>query len=182
MVPLPVSGFAPSAVSSPSRSDISSTILFDTSKNNLLGVNDGLRQIQRLLKNRWRLANTKERLNIESLSSSRLAVLAGPQERYNEAEFNALRQFIDLGGNLLVLLGEGGEQQFNTNINFLLEEYGIMINNGTNKLYCISIRNGTLINIASTRCCHQYHVSKVFPPQRVFYRRSPTVDEEFDIS
>jgi intraflagellar transport protein 52 len=31
----------------------------------------------------------------------------------------------------LVLLGEGGEQQFNTNINFLLEEYGIMINNGT---------------------------------------------------
>ncbi|KAK4029248.1 hypothetical protein OUZ56_022254 [Daphnia magna] len=129
MVPVPISGFAPSAVSSPSRSDVSSTILFDTSKSNQFGVNDGLRSIQRLLKNRWRLANTKDRLNIESLSSSRLAILAGPQERYNEAEFNALRQFIDLGGNLLVLLGEGGEQQFNTNINFLLEEYGIMINN-----------------------------------------------------
>jgi intraflagellar transport protein 52 len=41
-----------------------------------------------------------------------------------------LRQFIDAGGNLLVLLGEGGENKFNTNINFLLEEYGIMINNG----------------------------------------------------
>ena len=130
MVPGPISGFAPSAVSSPSRSDVSSTILFDTSKSNQFGVNDGLRQIQRLLKNRWRLANTKDRLNIESLSASRLAILAGPQDRYNEAEFNALRQFIDLGGNLLVLLGEGGEQQFNTNINFLLEEYGIMINNG----------------------------------------------------
>nr|CAH0104626.1 unnamed protein product [Daphnia galeata] len=129
MVPGPISGFAPSAVSSPSRSDVSSTILFDTSKSNQFGVNDGLRQIQRLLKNRWRLANTKDRLNIESLSASRLAILAGPQDRYNEAEFNALRQFIDLGGNLLVLLGEGGEQQFNTNINFLLEEYGIMINN-----------------------------------------------------
>lgn len=131
MVAIPVSGFVPSAVSSPSRSDKSSTILFDTSKSNQLGVNDGLRQIQRLLKNRWRLANSKERLSIESLSSSRLTVLAGPQERYNEAEFNALRQFIDLGGNLLVLLGEGGENQSNTNINFLLEEYGIMINNGS---------------------------------------------------
>lgn len=83
-----------------------------------------------MLKNRWRVANTKERLSIESLSPSRLAVLAGPQERYNEAELNALRQFIDMGGNLLVLLGEGGEQQSNTNINFLLEEYGIMINSG----------------------------------------------------
>ena len=56
--------------------------------------------------------------------------MVGPQERYNEAEFNALRQFIDKGGNLLVLLGEGGEQQFNTNINFLLEEYGIALRDG----------------------------------------------------
>lgn len=73
---------------------------------------------------------SKEHLSVETLGSTRLAILAGPQERYNEAEFNALRHFVDAGGNLLVLLGEGGEQQSNTNINFLLEEYGIMINNG----------------------------------------------------
>jgi intraflagellar transport protein 52 len=29
-----------------------------------------------------------------------------------------------------VMLGEGGESRFDTNINFLLEEYGIMVNNG----------------------------------------------------
>ena len=34
------------------------------------------------------------------------------------------------GGSLLVLLGEGGEGSFNTNINFLLEDFGIMVNNG----------------------------------------------------
>lgn len=28
------------------------------------------------------------------------------------------------------MLGEGGESRFDTNINFLLEEYGIMVNNG----------------------------------------------------
>jgi len=27
-------------------------------------------------------------------------------------------------------LGEGGESRFDTNINFLLEDYGIMVNNG----------------------------------------------------
>ena len=127
-----MSGFSPSAMSSPSRTDISSSsILFDASKNNQFGINDGYRSVHRLLKNRWRVASTnKDHLNIESLNSSRLVILAGPQERYNEAEFNALRQFVDKGGNLLVLLGEGGEQQFNTNINFLLEEYGIAIRDG----------------------------------------------------
>lgn len=28
------------------------------------------------------------------------------------------------------MLGEGGESRFDTNVNFLLEEYGIMVNNG----------------------------------------------------
>ena len=37
-------------------------------------------------------------------------------------------QFIDKGGNVLIMLGEGGEAKYGTNINFLLEEYGIMIN------------------------------------------------------
>lgn len=41
-----------------------------------------------------------------------------------------LQEFIEGGGALLVLLGEGGETEFNTNINFLLEDYGMTINNG----------------------------------------------------
>ena len=28
------------------------------------------------------------------------------------------------------MLGEGGESKYETNINFLLEEYGVMFNNG----------------------------------------------------
>lgn len=38
---------------------------------------------------------------------------------------------MDGGGNVMVLLGEGGETKYETNINFLLEEFGIMVNNGT---------------------------------------------------
>ena len=37
-------------------------------------------------------------------------------------------QFIDKGGSVMIMLGEGGESKYGTNINFLLEEYGIMIN------------------------------------------------------
>ncbi|CAG5100136.1 Similar to Ift52: Intraflagellar transport protein 52 homolog (Mus musculus) [Cotesia congregata] len=42
---------------------------------------------------------------------------------------DSIRGFINNGKNVLVMLGEGGENKFNTNINFLLEEFGIMVNN-----------------------------------------------------
>lgn len=37
---------------------------------------------------------------------------------------------MDEGGCVLVLMTEGGEVKQNTNINFLIEEFGIMVNNG----------------------------------------------------
>ncbi len=57
-----------------------------------------------------------------------MLVLAGPREKFTEAEVNALKKYLETGGAILVLLGEGGERRFDTNINFFLEEYGVMIN------------------------------------------------------
>ena len=45
-------------------------------------------------------------------------------------QFEAIKSYLEKGGNVLVLLGEGGETRFGTNINFLLEDFGIMVNNG----------------------------------------------------
>jgi hypothetical protein len=45
-------------------------------------------------------------------------------------QFEAIKNYLDKGGHILVLLGEGGETRFGTNINFLLEDFGIMVNNG----------------------------------------------------
>lgn len=77
------------------------------------------------------------------MKTAKVFVLAGPREKFNENEMNCLKKYIDGGGSLLVMLGDGGENQFQTNINFLLEEYGIMINNGkkifVGGIYCSSI-------------------------------------------
>lgn len=73
--------------------------------------------------------NTEE-LTQEFLSTGRVLILAGPKNKFTELEMNSIRTFINSGGNVLVMLGEGGEKKSNTNINFLLEEFGIMINNG----------------------------------------------------
>lgn len=45
-------------------------------------------------------------------------------------QFDAIKQFVDRGGNVIVMMGEGGENSLKTNINFLLEDFGIMVNSG----------------------------------------------------
>lgn len=48
-------------------------------------------------------------------------------------QLEVLKQYLDGGGNVLVMLGEGGEIKYDTNINFLLEEFGVMVNNGAQR-------------------------------------------------
>nr|CAD7199472.1 unnamed protein product [Timema douglasi] len=74
------------------------------------------------------VSRNKDEISGEILSSVTLFVLPGPNEKFTESEFNCMKKYIDSGGSILVMLGEGGEKNFQTNINFLLEEYGIMVN------------------------------------------------------
>jgi len=71
-----------------------------------------------------------EVISQESLTNAKILVLPGPLSKFTELEMNSIRTFLNSGGNILVTLGEGGENKSNTNINFLLEEFGIMVNNG----------------------------------------------------
>lgn len=73
----------------------------------------------------------KDDINPEAVSGASLFVLAGPRQKFTEAEIETLKKYLDSGGSVLVLLGEGGEKSSNTNINFMLEEFGIMVNSGT---------------------------------------------------
>ena len=48
---------------------------------------------------------------------------------------------METGGSLLVMMGEGGESRFETNLNFLLEEYGVFVNNGKYEFIQVSWHN-----------------------------------------
>ena len=41
-----------------------------------------------------------------------------------------MKKFVASGGSLLVLMAEEGETRYGTNINFVLEEFGVVINPG----------------------------------------------------
>ncbi|XP_054169236.1 intraflagellar transport protein 52 homolog [Oppia nitens] len=113
-----------------SDTNVKNTIVFDVSKSPNFGLNDGFRTLQRRLKTSgWKVMSNKEEITNEILSQSTIFVILSPKSKYNDIEFKNIRKYIQNGGKLWLMLGEGGERKASTNVNFLLEEYGIAINN-----------------------------------------------------
>ena len=104
------------------------TIVFNTSKKELFSINQGFKILNRKLKTSWKVLINKDEITEERLSVARVFVLGGPREKFTAAEFDAMKKYVETGGSILVMMGEGGETKFSTNINFLLEEYGVMVN------------------------------------------------------
>lgn len=109
--------------------DRSNTIIFNVSKNEQFRLDDTYKTLHRKLKGSWRVVVNKDDINTETIAGASLFVLPGPRQKFTEGEVETLKKYLDSGGSILVLLGEGGEKSYNTNINFMLEEFGIMVNN-----------------------------------------------------
>uniref|UniRef100_A0A1A8RSS3 Intraflagellar transport protein 52 n=1 Tax=Nothobranchius rachovii TaxID=451742 RepID=A0A1A8RSS3_9TELE len=107
----------------------SNAIIFNASKNELFTAINGYKSLQKKLRAQWKIQSMKEKVSMEKLKGVPLWISAGPREKFTASELEMLKQYLDGGGNILVMLGEGGEMKYNTNINFLLEEFGIMVNN-----------------------------------------------------
>ncbi|XP_046851186.1 LOW QUALITY PROTEIN: intraflagellar transport protein 52 homolog [Xenia sp. Carnegie-2017] len=123
---------APIATNSEQRTEDSygqnNTIVFNASKKELFTPASGFRNLVRKLRNNWKVIINKDEITLERLLYANLFVLAGPREKISASEFEAMKSYLEKGGSILVLLGEGGEVHFSTNINFLLEDFGIMVN------------------------------------------------------
>lgn len=52
---------------------------------------------------------------------------------FTDDELSALKSVVERGDSVMVMMTDGGEERMNTNINFFLEEYGIVVNNGKRK-------------------------------------------------
>uniref|UniRef100_A0A3B4FB35 Intraflagellar transport 52 n=1 Tax=Pundamilia nyererei TaxID=303518 RepID=A0A3B4FB35_9CICH len=105
------------------------SVVFNASKRELFTTNNGYKSMQKRLKAQWKIQSIKEELSLDKLKSVKLWITAGPRERFTGSEMEALKVYLDGGGNILVMLGEGGEMKYDTNINFLLEDFGVMVNN-----------------------------------------------------
>ncbi|ORY18450.1 hypothetical protein LY90DRAFT_435610 [Neocallimastix californiae] len=104
------------------------TILFNVTKKEQATPSNGFKLFQRRLRNSYKVSLNKEELNAAKLKDVKLLIFGGPREKFTTSEFSALKSYIENGGSIFYMTGEGGENQYNTNFNYLLEEYGIMTN------------------------------------------------------
>nr|XP_033818996.1 intraflagellar transport protein 52 homolog isoform X2 [Geotrypetes seraphini] len=109
--------------------ELRNIIIFNASKKEIFTTNTGYKSLQKRLRTNWKIQSLKDEITAEKLVGVRLWITAGPREKFTAAEFEVLKKYLETGGDILVMLGEGGESRYDTNINFLLEEYGIMVNN-----------------------------------------------------
>ena len=59
----------------------------------------------------FKIVTNTQSITSDTFTSSRVFVLAGPREKFTENEFDHLRRYLETGGSILVLLGEGGEKR-----------------------------------------------------------------------
>mmetsp|Transcript_10229 Transcript_10229/g.16783 ORF Transcript_10229/g.16783 Transcript_10229/m.16783 type:complete len:550 (-) Transcript_10229:120-1769(-) len=109
--------------------DDKKTILFNASKKETHHPNSGYKKLFRRLRSNYKVSTNKEEISGDRLGDVSLAVFGGPREPFSVAEFNDLKAWLNAGGRALVMLGDGGEKQSGCNMNYLLEEYGMSINN-----------------------------------------------------
>ncbi|KAI9104636.1 hypothetical protein DFS34DRAFT_641900 [Phlyctochytrium arcticum] len=104
------------------------TILFNISKKESFTPSNGLKTFQRRLRNGYKIGLYKEEMNATKLADANLIIFGAPKEKFSMAEFSALKAYMERGGSILYMTGEGGESTYDTNFNYLLEEYGMMVN------------------------------------------------------
>merc|ERR1719316_2075079 len=104
-------------------------VMFDVSKKEYGNPQGCYKKLYRKIKGEFRTIINKDMITLEKLKEAQLVIFPGPKEMFSVEEFTAIKNYLAAGGNVLFMLGEGGEAKGNTNVNYLLEEFGIMVNN-----------------------------------------------------
>nr|AAL61822.1 raft-like protein [Tetrahymena thermophila] len=106
-----------------------SIIVFNASKKEAGNPSTNIKKIIKKYKETYQCGRNIEDFTQDRLKMASLVIFFCPKEMSTREEFDALKQYLESGGRVLVLSSEGGGHKNRTNINFFLEQYGISINN-----------------------------------------------------
>jgi hypothetical protein len=67
------------------------------------------------------LRSNRDEISLGRLNGHALVILAAPQDPLSNSELAALHHFIESGGAVLAMAGEGGDERFGSNLNTLLQ-------------------------------------------------------------
>lgn len=92
------------------------------------------------------LCSIKEDITFGLIKGCAALIFAGSKLPFTLAELDALQLYLDDGGSIFVLLGEGNSVA-QCNINILLERYGIVPNSGKYNIFQKSARSNRLLKL-----------------------------------
>jgi intraflagellar transport protein 52 len=110
----------------PVAGGVGKSVLFDASKKEQFYPTSGLKKLARKLKPLCKVDVNKDDLSKDRIKDASVLVFAGVRERFSSTEFATMKEFLHAGGSVLLMLGEGGEDAFDTNLNGWLKEYGAL--------------------------------------------------------
>lgn len=73
----------------------------------------------------------KDQLKLQKLKQAKLLVFAAPTALFKPEDINVINQYVDQGGNVLVLAQDGGDKNSRCNLNAVLARYGITLANNS---------------------------------------------------
>ena len=106
-------------------------VLFSSCKGETHTPHSGFKQLYRRLRSHYKpekLSSKEESLTSTVLTGVSILVLGCPTENFSKAECEAIRKFVLNGGSLFICMAEKGNKVSQTNVNYILEEFGIVVN------------------------------------------------------
>ena len=107
------------------------TVVFNTSKDEAWSPTNGYKKLMRKLKSppfQCQVIINRDVIHSKLFENVDIFISSGPKEKFSAKEVDELHQYVQRGGTVIFCLGEGGDGQYQTNVNYFLEEYGISVN------------------------------------------------------
>ena len=106
-------------------------ILFNTTKHETHHAKSNFRLLARKVSAIAKIKNNKNELTPDLLTNCEAFIIGNSQEPFTEDEVEALRVYINGGGSVIVFSSEGGESKSHSNLNDLLNAFGVRIDNSS---------------------------------------------------
>ncbi|CAM6110902.1 unnamed protein product [Calypogeia fissa] len=103
-------------------------VIFNCCKKESHTLRQGFKNLGRRLKTSYRTLSNKVEISIEVLKEAAAVVFGSPQEKFTKNEVDSLHAYVKRGGCLLYLSTQGGHGNQGSNVNDIIQQYGITIN------------------------------------------------------
>lgn len=107
----------------------SEAVFFSGGKEELFQARKGYKKIFRRLRSNLKVTDWKDyfMLSYEEIHAAGLLIFSRPRKPFDENELKVLDKYLDNGGSILFLGGEGGDKKSGANINAVTKKYGITL-------------------------------------------------------